>query len=363
MKFPLSFRPTLPNSRDAVRPVAPCKRRGRKRRGGSVIVMVALSMGVIFGCAAIAVDYGVLVSDANQLQRACDAAALGGAQKLYASGIASAAVTYDQGIARQFAINIARQNGVTISADDVTFPAPTRIKVAATRNRSLFFAQALGRKNGTVIRAATAGRIALTTISGAVPLAMTTDDYFANRDGRSVRYEVINLHNEDFDRGTVVTLDLRPGNSGKSPAVFLNDLVSGYDGTTAIGDDVNTLNASLASQGAKFEEGLEERFAAAARPPFNDTGSNYTYPNYPAGSPRVVTLIVANPENRDNSNPQVTSVFFVPVYLESVSTPNNKSAFVNFRILPSRDYSSQDSTQVLDPNAPITGPSVVSLFN
>ena len=339
------------------------KRRGR--RGGSVIVMVALAMIVVFGCSAIAVDYGVLVSDANQLQRACDAAAVGGANKLLTSGSTATAVTFDQYNARQLAIAIAKENGVTITANDVTFPTTNRIRVAATRNRPLFFARALGRDNGRVTRSATAGRVALRGVPGAVPLAMTTDDYYANRDGRLIQYELINNHSEDFKSGTVVGLDLRPGNSGKSPKNFEDDLANGYNGTIYLNQNINNaLNANLASQGAKFEDAILSRIAAARQAPYNDTGSNFTYPNYPPDDPRVVMLIVAPPSPSNNNNPMVTAVFLVPVYLQVVNTPNKKNATLQMRILPILTYNSQNPGIALDsPDATITGPSVVTLMN
>jgi uncharacterized membrane protein len=155
-------------SRIQRRPVT--SHRGRSRRGGSVLVIVAGSVLMLMGFSAVAIDYGVLVMDANQLQRACDAAATAGAGELYKSGISSAAQLYDQSNARTLAVSIAQRNGVVISPNDVSFPASNKIKVSATRLRSLFFARALGVANGTVIRSATAGRIALRGVSQAVPL-------------------------------------------------------------------------------------------------------------------------------------------------------------------------------------------------
>ncbi len=327
--------------------------------------MVALSIGVIFGCAAIAIDYGVLVNDANQLQRGCDAAAVAGAQKLYTSGVTPAALVFDQFYAREFAVTVAARNGVTVNPNDVTFPAPNKIKVQATRTRSLFFAQALGRNNGTVTRRATAGRIALRGVPRAVPLAMTTDDYYANRGGNSFEYQLINNHDTNFERGTVVGLDLRPGNSGKSGSIFEDDLANGYNGTIYLGQDINNaLNANLNSQGAKLEIAIADRISRAAAAPYYDTGNNFTYPNYPADDPRIMVLVVALPSPANNSNPTVNAQFFVPVYIESTSSPNKRDISLRMRILPIVTYSSQDPLAVLDSDsAAITGPSVVSLLN
>ncbi len=348
--------------------------RAQRRRGGVVIVMVALSLTVLLGCGAIAVDYGVMVSDANQLQRASDAAALAGANKLYKSGVTQTSITYDQFQARELAVAVAKRNGVAITTADVSFPSDKQIRVEATRRRSLFFAQAIGVSQGRITRNALAGRVALKGLSGAVPMAMTTDDYYANRDGRLMDYELIRNHDEDFESGSVVAIDLRPGNNGKSGAKFQEDFANGYDGEVVLNQQsLNALNASIVSQTGKLFGAFNQRIVESARAPYNNTGSNYTYPNYKAGDPRIVMLIVSPPERQDNNNPTIEASFFVPVYLESIeeraSRGNGKGnsnniggTFISFRILPTVGYGSQDPDTTLDPSAsPANRPSTVTL--
>lgn len=338
--------------------------RTRGRRRGVTIVLVALMMMLLLGFAAIAVDYGVLVNDANQLQRGCDAAALQGASQLYKSGTSVTAIASDQYDARTLAVAIALRNGVVVNFNDITFPALNKIKVPATRNRSLFFAPALGISNGVVNRSATAGRIALKGVPRAVPLAMTTTDYYANLDGRTFEYKLINNHDTDFVGGTVASLDLRPDNSGKSGAVFQDDLTNGYFGTIYIGQKIdNSLNADIGTQGNKLDIAMQDRITRAAAAPYYDNGSNNLYPNYPAGDPRILLLVVALPNPYANNNPTLNAVFFVPVYLESVRSPAGKQEYLKMRILPTLTYNSQDPNIALDTgSAVITGPSVVSLM-
>ena len=60
-----------------------CHRRFfQAKRKGTVIVMVAILMVVLIGCAALAVDVGYLYVARTELQRAADAGALAGAQGL-----------------------------------------------------------------------------------------------------------------------------------------------------------------------------------------------------------------------------------------------------------------------------------------
>src|SRR4028118_1730189 len=92
------------------------KRKRDRKRGGSVIVIVALSTVALLGCCAFAVDYGILNADANRVQRACDAAALAGAAKFKKNGTSTTTDVTDTANARTEAILVAQQNGVTITA-------------------------------------------------------------------------------------------------------------------------------------------------------------------------------------------------------------------------------------------------------
>ena len=65
------------------RPLLLCHRScSQANQKGAVIVMVAILMVVLIGCAALAVDVGYLYVARTELQRAADAGALAGAQGL-----------------------------------------------------------------------------------------------------------------------------------------------------------------------------------------------------------------------------------------------------------------------------------------
>ena len=59
---------------------------GHRRRGGALVVLVMISLVVIFGCAAMAVDVTMLHSAQSELQRTADAAALAAALELSGGG-------------------------------------------------------------------------------------------------------------------------------------------------------------------------------------------------------------------------------------------------------------------------------------
>jgi hypothetical protein len=206
--------------------------------------------------------------------------------------------------------------------------------------------------------------MALKGLSGAAPLAITTNDYNTYRLGAPFEVKLIRNQDADFTPGTATSLDLRLDNSGKSGAIFEVDLTNGYFGQTVIGQPINSaLTADDVSQGSKLESAFNYRMEAARGAPWYDNGSNNTYPDYPVGDPRIVTLMVADPSPANNNNPVITARAFVNVYIEAVRRPAQKTTFFRMRILPTVSYDSQNSNVILDSNAAITGPSAVVLMD
>jgi Flp pilus assembly protein TadG len=101
---------------------------------GSIIVMAAVALVAMFAFAALTIDGAMLMTTRNELQAAADAAALAGATGL---------INGNQTIATNRAIAIASNNlavqdikrPVIITAADVTFPTPTRVRVQTHRTQ------------------------------------------------------------------------------------------------------------------------------------------------------------------------------------------------------------------------------------
>jgi hypothetical protein len=288
----------------------------------------------------------------NQLQRACDAAAISGASQLP-----------NTVNAQSVAITVAGQNNVP--SPTIGWPSGTkRIQVTATRQVPFGFAKVIGLSSGTVSATATAGRFALKGVGYNVPLAITTSDYERFKAGTPFENELIDNNRQDFKDGTVTALDVRPNESGKSPDVFQRDLTYGFSGTVSVGDKINALAAALSSQGPNVMQAMTARFNLAAAAPYYDTGNNFVFPNYPAGDPRIVTLIVADPNPVNNNNPVLTVRKLVAVYIETVRDPANKNFFMKMRILPSKMYSAEDTGVVIGDDATEdTGLAVVRLIS
>jgi len=106
---------------------------------GSVLVMVALGMVVLLGCASLVTDVGLLYTSRNRLINAADAAALAGAQELPDKPEMAEVV------AREYAM----ANGVSEDNLDVEVSADNRsITVKPRQNVRFLFAQLykLGRR-------------------------------------------------------------------------------------------------------------------------------------------------------------------------------------------------------------------------
>jgi Flp pilus assembly protein TadG len=343
----------------------------RSRRGGTVILISAFAIISLLGFSALAVDYGLMVNDANRLQRACDASALAGATKLKQTGV-DATDVYNAQVA---IIATMKENGFpNYNWADLQFNAPlnNRVTVPASTTRNYFFGgvfrliNANSATSSQISRRAVAGRTALRGVPGVSPLAITTVDYEAYKLGIQFENQLIDNNRQPFIPGTLTALDLRLDSSGKSPTIWQTDLTWGTDRTTIIGEQINSaINAELANQGRRLEDSMDSRIERAAGAPWYDNGNTYTWPNIPADDPRIVTLMVADPNPTTNSNPQLTARFFISVYVDDVRyVPGLGVSFLKMRILPSSSYGSDNPNIIVggDDDA-ITGPSVVRLMD
>ena len=124
------------------------------RETGYVLVVVAGTLVLLLGFAALAVDVGVMYSAHTSAQRAADAAALAGAYTF----IAAPTATNPQALAETTATNTAIRNqilGATIQNAELTPPpyadvVNRRVTVHITHTISTFFAGVLGQKFATV---------------------------------------------------------------------------------------------------------------------------------------------------------------------------------------------------------------------
>lgn len=305
------------------------RQRGARRRG-TVIVMVSCAMVLLCGACALAVDYGLMLSTRNQLQRACDAGALAAVKYL--------PLNYEN--SRDAAVFVGYQNGGTaIVKNTISFPTAFRVTVPAARNVNFFFARVLGKNSGTVSARATAAvqmRDFLDT-PAVVPLGITPETYAAGLAANaSINVRLIEQNKEGLGLNELVTFDLRDGSNGKSPAKLEEQLSwdTTFQEPTYIGNPETTLNSDDQAQSHATDDGLQTRIQAALA--MGDNGNRY--PNIPYGSPLVMYFIItpANSGPITGTN-QAPVLGFAPMYAQGINivkSGGTTTVTVTLRALP-----------------------------
>ena len=133
---------------------------------GAIAVMVAVMLVALIGTLAVVADIGMLYQQRRQLQTAVDAASLAAVMELAEGRGSSAAQTVATGYVED-------NKGTTAAVSTtVSFPTPTTVRVAATVNRSLFFANVFGRSTQDVGARATASYATAASVRDLVPIAV-----------------------------------------------------------------------------------------------------------------------------------------------------------------------------------------------
>lgn len=326
------------------------------------MVLTSLSLVALLGCVALSVDYGLLMMDANRLQRGCDAAALAGATKLKRASAMStgnattdqANAAYDRNKAAIDAYNVAAKNDnvpVNASTGDITFSNnDSAITVRSTVTRRFFFARALGIASGQVIRSATARVKPVSSLSTVgpirvAPIGISLETYDAYRNDQTLSHDIslVRQNKSTFGKDDMVLFDLR-SNNAKSGAHMQNQLTGAELQTVNLGDYETTLNAASHSQSGKLSGGLDTLFSQAAGAPWYDSptdniGADQVLSGAQASTnPRVVYLIVTPSTSSPSNGTFDTPVQgFVPVYIESYNdngSNGNTGLSIRVRFLP-----------------------------
>ena len=125
-------------------------RKARREDRGAALAIVATSLFLLVGVAAISADLAWYYLNASRVQRTADAAALAGVVYL----------PHQPGTANSTAIDIANRNGYDTTAADITVtPNPigaNQLQVRVTHDVDTFFAKVLGWDSMTISRSAVA---------------------------------------------------------------------------------------------------------------------------------------------------------------------------------------------------------------
>jgi Flp pilus assembly protein TadG len=295
----------------------------RSSRRGSVSVVVALTLPIVLGVAALGLDAGLLYLQRRQAQSAADAGALAGA---YALSNGSSFST-----AQSAAISVGSQNGITITASQVTEPAQyvagSAIAVTVTSTKRRSFSAIWGA--GTMTATAIAMAFAQTSINGfqgsgslnasLLPIALDKADWTNMMTGQSTDQYTYNAASNTVSNG--------PDGIYEAQMYPLSGL-PGNDGTIKVGvndNSTSTLSAQIsggitAYQLSQYPNSTIQLDSTLSPPSITFQGN----PGLSAAIGSALTAIIGQP-------------VAVPIYDQSAENGNNATyrviAFQPARIL------------------------------
>ncbi|MEW6749876.1 MAG: pilus assembly protein TadG-related protein [Candidatus Latescibacterota bacterium] len=206
---------------------------------GAVLIAVAVAIAVLFGFGALSIDVGTLTLTKTQLQNAADAGALAAASALGNSGSQSLATAralefaaYNEALVTSGGTGFNQRAPATITAADVTFPEPGRVRVQTHRTAATgdplrtYFLRAVnpsGGLTGTTARAS-AGFFWVCDVGCLKPWSAPDRWYDADESGTynpdpdtnpDEFYDPIATGYNENDVGAQITLKLGNGNNGE----------------------------------------------------------------------------------------------------------------------------------------------------
>ncbi|MCM3709079.1 pilus assembly protein TadG-related protein [Sporosarcina luteola] len=266
-----------------------------KEERGIAKILVAFSIVALLGFAAFVVDAGAIYFEKSRLQKALDAAVLGGAQRLLVS----------QDEAKVTAKHIASKNGFTIADTELETEAKA-IEIEKTVNKKMTFARILGIEDTDIYAVARAELVhsALVKKDGIVPVGPLLGDYQAGD-----QYN-LNFSSGNGNKGNYGFLALEGNGSAMGETIK-----NGSKSTYKIGDEVLT------------EPGLSW---GIARPAFQyriDQDANkqhckvFETADFDCNRVVIIPLIETYKDAKGKDIVKISG--FAAVWLEKVGTQNN----------------------------------------
>lgn len=320
------------------------------RRKGSIVVLMAGAMTVLVGCVALAVDYSMLVNDANNTQRAVDAAALAAASELRSTLIPAT----NQSNAQDIAVKIATQNRVVgLNRNKVTFfngvydTATKRtiltavsasenantVRVEHTTGRNFLFGPVIKISKGSVTRAATAILKVTDSTTNGAPMGITeeTANYYKEptrlAEGKLIELTLRRTNKDFFAQETVAgvptmdpfalfdlrgdqSTDTEGGKNGKSPSQ-MSEQFSGETTAVATKNGYETaLNAEdKSAQLTHVGRAIQEMFRRSSGAPWYDNSGGW---NDGLSGNKYSDILNSATSAVQRSNPRVVNVIVTP---------------------------------------------------
>jgi hypothetical protein len=296
--------------------------------------MSAILIIVLLGMVALAVDVGRLYLHRQQLQTACDAAALAGGIEL--PDKAKATIE-----AREAALaNGMDMYAVSFPADGLTLTGATKIRVDGQRTVQHGFAQVLGFQSrpvgahAVVLRTETVGWASGRVVPWGIPWYGPEGDPYEYNNG--VEYLLkVGSRTSLTDGSTAKTggnfyplaLERSLGDGGSGGAVYEHDITWGFDGPIQVGDITDTEPGNMVgpTRHAVVTDD-DSLFVRATQDPWaDDTWSHYDY-----GNPRIVLVPIISPLG--NGRTEVEILGFASFWVESCKGHEVRGYFIDYTI-------------------------------
>ncbi len=276
-------------------------------------VLVALSLAILVGFAAIGVDVGRMYIVRERIYSAADAAALAGVQFL----------PYDPDEAVATAVEFLAKNGMAAGATSVTIDPGNgrKLRVQVGLNVEMTFARVLGIGQLQVTGLSSAERLNATAVSHVVPLSVSRD--------------------QNFSYGSLMTLKKGPGGQvspgnfgalalgGSGASQYRENLQYGYAEWISIGDWLRTEPGNMAGP---TRTAVEYRIGLDPYATFDQVDRN---------SPRLVNIPVI--DTYPNGRGEVQVVGFAVFFLEDSDGHGELAGrFLRFDVLGRGDLGAPD---------------------
>lgn len=288
----------------------------RQKRDGGILVLTALSLGILLSAAALAVDYGYAVLMRERLQRAVDAAALCGAMEL-AMGHPEKAVDR--------AVEMGSEN--LDASFTVRFPASNRCHVDGEKALRTFFAVFLGKDTILVRAHAEAIASPVSEVQGLRPFAIVPPEGgFTYGVTYIIKYGPGPGSGAYHGNFNAVALD--PTDRGARD--YLQNIKYGSDGWIRIGSEITTDDDWIYTEPGNMAGPTREGVNYLVGQDSHDWNYYQSMPGIETSS-RLITIPVIESMADINGRELVHVIGFARVFLENaVGTGNDVDIYARF---------------------------------
>jgi Flp pilus assembly protein TadG len=320
-----------------------------KFRKGQMAIVMTLAIATLLGVMALGADVGVMYYNWGQLQKAADAAAVAGANKLTGrpdttGTVAPAAISYANGYACLNGVNDPNNSSATVCPSPTVVPSytdkilfttvdsgNTQVSISVNRLIPYSFGRVLGLQTGAVTVLATAKVYTTNGANGIFPAVL-------NCPGSPCNFAGLNV-TQNF--GVKFTAGV-PGNwgwldvgQGQGGSQLKGAIGSGYSGYVSVGQTLRTDNggkngpindgwtALLAQHQSQFPSVDPNSVCANSNP--GVCSSTITTGCIPTGDPLLVTVPVGDMSLCTTGNCSINVTGFAEVYLTGLSASGQAS--------------------------------------